>query len=107
MFFENQHFYNFVEECRRQGITVPIIPGLKLITAKGQLTSIPKTFHCDIPQPLADEVLAAEPEDVREIGIEWALEQTEDLLGNGQSSVHFYVMGNSGGVSKLLGKLDI
>lgn len=107
MFFDNQHFYAFVEECRRQGITVPIIPGLKLITAKSQLTSIPKTFHCDIPPALADEVQAAEPEHVREVGVEWALAQTRDLLSNGLQSVHFYVMGNSRGVSQLMGRLDL
>ncbi len=106
MFFDNAHFYAFVDECRRQGVDVPIIPGIKLLTTKKQLTSIPKTFHCDIPPALADEVLAAAPEHVRDIGIEWALGQTRDLLENGLPSVHFYVMGNSDGVNKLLGKLD-
>lgn len=107
MFFDNRPFYSFVEECRRQGVTVPIIPGLKLITAKSQLTTIPRTFHCDLPQSLVDEVQAAEPEHVREVGVEWALEQTRDLLANGLPSVHFYVMGNSQGITKLLGQLDI
>ena len=106
MFFDNSHFYAFVDECRRQGVDVPIIPGIKLLTSKRQLTSIPKTFYCDIPPPLADEVLAADPEHVRDIGIEWALSQTRDLLENGLPSVHFYVMGNSNGVNSLLSKLD-
>lgn len=107
MFFDNSHFYAFVEECRRQGITVPIIPGLKLITGKGQLTTIPRTFHCDLPPPLVDEVQAADAAHVRDIGVAWALEQTRDLLANGIPSVHFYVMGNSTGVTKLLGQLDL
>jgi methylenetetrahydrofolate reductase (NADPH) len=107
MFFDNRHFYSFVEECRRQEITVPIIPGLKLITAKRQLATIPGTFYCDLPQPLVDEVQAAEPEQVREVGVAWALEQTRDLLNNGIPSVHFYVMGNSRGVNSLLGQLDL
>jgi len=107
MFFDNRHFYTFVDECRRQGITVPIIPGLKLITGKGQLTTIPKTFHCDLPQPLVDAVEAAEPEHVREVGVEWALEQSRDLLGNGVPSLHFYVMGNSRSVGRLLDRLDV
>ena len=106
MFFDNAQFYSFVDECRRQGIDVPIIPGIKLLTSQKQLTSIPKTFHCDIPPALSAEVLAAEPEHVRDIGIEWALDQTRDLLENGLPSVHFYVMGNSNVVNKLLSKLD-
>ena len=107
MFFDNGHFYAFVEECRRQGVTVPIIPGVKLITSRSQLTSIPKTFHCDIPPALAEEVMAAEPDRVRDVGVEWGLEQTRDLLESGLPSVHFYVMGNSQGVSKLLSQLDL
>jgi methylenetetrahydrofolate reductase (NADPH) len=107
MFFDNSHFYGFVEECRRQGITVPIIPGLKLITAASQLTTIPKTFHCDLPEALVHEVQAAKREDVRQVGVEWGLQQTRDLLENALPSVHFYVMGNSQGVNKLLEQLDI
>ncbi|MEA1903549.1 MAG: methylenetetrahydrofolate reductase [Actinomycetota bacterium] len=107
MFFDNQHFYSFVEECRRQGITVPIIPGLKLITSKAQLATIPRTFHCDVPQPLVDEIQAVKPERVRDVGVAWALDQTRDLLRNGIPSVHFYVMGNSQGVNQLLGQLDL
>ena len=107
MFFDNGPFYAFVEECRRQGIDVPIIPGLKLITSKGQLTTIPKTFHCDLPPALVDEIEAAKPEHVREVGVQWGLEQTRDLLEKGLPSVHFYVMGNSLGVSRLLSLLDL
>lgn len=107
MFFDNQLFYGFVDECRRQGITVPIIPGIKLITAKSQLTSIPKTFHCDIPPALADAVSAADPERVRDVGVDWGLDQTRDLLDNGIQSVHFYVMGNARGVNRLLARLDL
>jgi len=107
MFFDNRHFYEFVDECRRQGVTVPIIPGLKLITTRTQLTTIPKTFHCDLPQALVAEVEAAQPEHIRDVGVAWALDQTNDLLSNGVPSVHFYVMGNAKGVNQLLGQLDL
>lgn len=107
MFFDNSHFYSFVDLCRKQGITVPIIPGLKLITNKSQLTMIPKTFHCDLPQALVDEVEAAAPERVRDVGVAWALDQARDLLEKGLASVHFYVMGNPSGVAQVLKQLDL
>ncbi len=96
-----------MEECRRQGITVPIIPGLKLITGKGQLTMIPRTFHCELPQPLVDEVQAAAPEQVRDVGVAWGLDQTRDLLAAGVPSVHLYVMGNSRSINQLVTQLDV
>ena len=108
MFFDNAVFYAFVDECRRQGVTAPIVPGVKLITAKSQLTSIPRTFHCDIPPALASEVSAAAgPEEVREVGVRWGLEQTRDLLEKGLPSVHFYVMGDSRGVNRLINLLSL
>ena len=107
MFFDNRHYFAFVEECRRQGITVPIIPGVKIIGGKGQIASIPRTFHCDIPPALADAVLAADPDQVADVGVAWALEQTQELLDAGVPSVHFYVMQSARTVDKLLTKLDV
>ena len=106
MFFDNQHYYRFVEECRSQGIEVPIIPGLKILTGPTQVTSIPKTFHCEIPEALADEVEAA-PEHTWDIGVAWATEQTGELLEQGAPSVHFYVMANTKAVNAVLSKLGV
>jgi methylenetetrahydrofolate reductase (NADPH) len=106
MFFENRHYFSFVDECRRQGIAVPIIPGLRIITNARQLTSIPRTFHCEIPQQLAGEIEAS-PDHARDIGIAWAAEQTSELLDSGAPSAHFFVMASSQAVNAVLAKLDL
>ncbi len=107
MFFDNAHFYRLVEECRRQEVTVPIIPGLKTLTSKRQLKSIPSTFHCEIPVALADAASAAPDDQVRDVGVAWAVEQTRDLLDHGVPAVHFYVMGNSRAVGAIIPQLGM
>ena len=107
MFFDNDHFFRFVDECRRQGVTAPIIPGLKILRTKRQLTSIPKFFHCDIPPALADEVSTAEPDRVGDVGVAWAIEQSQALLAAGVPSLHFYVMSSATAVNQVLGGLDL
>lgn len=107
MFFDNAHYYRLLEECRRQEISVPIIPGLKVLTGKRQLTSIPRYFYCEIPEALADEAMAADDDQVRQVGAEWALEQARDLLGNGVPSLHFYVMGNARAVNAVVPRLGL
>lgn len=107
MFFDNAHFHRYSELARESGITAPIIPGLKILTSKAQLTSIPRTFYAEIPSALADEVAAAKPEHVLDIGVEWALRQVEDLLAKGVPALHFYVMANAEAVSRVLAKLDL
>jgi methylenetetrahydrofolate reductase (NADPH) len=108
MFFNNEHYFNYVDKCRAAGITVPIIPGLKLLTNRKHIKSLPSFFHCDIPAVLADAVEAAKsaPE-VLEVGVDWARTQTEELLNRGVPSVHYYVMQSSKAVSMLLDKLDV
>jgi methylenetetrahydrofolate reductase (NADPH) len=88
-------------------VTVPIIPGLKILTSKNQLTSIPRNFYVDVPQELADEVEAASPERVKEIGVEWAHRQVEELLARGVPSVHFYVMQSAAAIKCLMAKLKL
>jgi methylenetetrahydrofolate reductase (NADPH) len=107
MFFDNQHYFRFVDACRQEGITVPIIPGLKILNTVKQLTSIPRTFFVEIPCELSDEVLAAKPEHVLDIGVEWALKQSEELLARGVPSLHFYVMQSAAAIKKLMGKLKL
>lgn len=107
MFFNNAHYFEYVDRCRAAGITVPIIPGLKILTTKRHIKSLPRLFHCEIPAELADEAAEAEPKHVVDVGVAWARRQTEELLNRGVPSVHFYVMQSSKAVSKLLDGLDV
>ena len=107
MFFNNAHYFSYLDRCRAAGIEVPIVPGIKILTSKRQVKSLPRLFHCEIPADLADEVEAAQPEHVLEIGVEWARRQTVDLLERGVPSVHFYVMQSSRPVSLILDTVDL
>ncbi|MFQ5569941.1 MAG: methylenetetrahydrofolate reductase [NAD(P)H] [Rhodothermales bacterium] len=95
MFFDNAHYFGFVERCREVGIEVPIIPGVKILTTKRQLSLLPSRFHVEIPESLAAEVEAAKPEHVVDIGVEWARMQCEELLAANVPCVHFYIMQRS------------
>ncbi|MBU8871308.1 MAG: methylenetetrahydrofolate reductase, partial [Gemmatimonadales bacterium] len=90
MFFDNSYFMDFVEKCREAGITVPIIPGLKVIDTVRQLTTLPKHFHVTIPDQLVDEIMES-PKHVQEIGNLWAIRQTEELLNSRVGCIHYYV----------------
>ncbi|HET9227192.1 MAG TPA: methylenetetrahydrofolate reductase [Thermoanaerobaculia bacterium] len=107
MFFNNEHYLHFLDVCREEGIDVPIIPGLKILTSQKQLSSLPKTFFVEIPDALAEEVMAAKPEHVVDIGVEWALKQSQELLEKGAPSLHFYVMQSAAAIKKLMSKLQI
>lgn len=104
MFFDNQAFFRFVEACRAAGITVPIIPGLKILSSQRQLTSIPKNFHVNMPEELVDEILAG-PDHVKEIGIRWGKKQCEELLNGGVPCVHWYVMSDAVAVIEVIKQL--
>lgn len=96
MFFDNDKYAKFVSDCREIGINVPIIPGIKPITTKKQLTLLPKVFHIDIPEDLADAVEACKNDkEVREVGIEWCIQQSKDLIDLGAPVLHYYTMGKS------------
>ncbi len=108
MFFDNQHYWKYVDLCRQEGVTAPIVPGLKILTHKRQLRSIPRTFHCELPAALVDEVENAKSDaEVQQIGIEWARIQAQDLIDRGAPSVHFYVMQSSAATNELLAKLKL
>ena len=94
MFYDNESFYKFVKDCKKAGITVPIIPGLKVLRSKSQLNTIPKNFHINFPEKLTEKI-AAEPERMEEIGLEWACEQVQGLLDFKVPSIHFYVMNDA------------
>ena len=105
MFYDNQVYFDYVDACRAAGIEVPIIPGLKIITTKSQLKTIPRNFYCDIPAELAHEIEAAKTGHVTEIGVEWAFRQAEELLDRGVPSLHFYLMQSSKAINMLMAKL--
>ena len=105
MFFDNEYFFNFVDECRDVGIDVPIIPGIKILKRKKHLRLLPKHFHTEIPEALAAEVDAADPEDVEDIGVEWAIQQTEELMSAGVPCIHFYIMSSAQTVKKVVSPL--
>jgi methylenetetrahydrofolate reductase (NADPH) len=107
MFFDNRHYFSFVEACREQGIDVPIIPGLKILTTRSQLTSLPRTFHCEIPPDLADAVESAGEGEVTEAGVDWTLRQASELMAAGVPAVHLYVMQRSRAIQMLMDRLEI
>ena len=102
MFYDNQKYFDFVNRCRAEGIEVPIIPGLKPITTKEQIVSIPKTFNVDIPADLVKEMLRCKDnKQVRELGVEWAIQQSKELMEYGVPVLHFYTMGKSDNIQKI------
>ena len=92
MFFDNRHFLEWRERCLEVGVTVPIVPGVKIITSKRHLHSLPRTFHTEIPEALAAEIEAAPPGRVADVGVEWARQQCAELVDAGVPGIHFYIM---------------
>ena len=106
LFFDNNKYYTFVEKARQMGITIPIIPGIKPMAKLTQLTVVPKTFHCDIPEPLAREVVKCKTdEDACQLGIEWTTEQCRDLYAHGVHNIHFYTVSAVDSVVEVAKKL--
>ncbi len=102
MFFDNQKYFDFVKTCREKGIHVPIIPGLKPITSQSQMISLPRTFHVDLPETLVKEMLKCKTNaEVKQVGIEWAVQQAKGLLEFGVPVLHFYTMGKSDNIRKI------
>ncbi|HET9824599.1 MAG TPA: methylenetetrahydrofolate reductase [NAD(P)H] [Chitinophagaceae bacterium] len=96
MFFDNQKYFDFVKRCRDAEITIPIIPGLKPVTTKKQLSVIPRTFYVDIPSDLANEIIKCKTdEDVTQVGTEWLIEQSKELKKFGVPVLHYYTLGKA------------
>lgn len=106
MFFDNKYYFDFVESCRNAGITVPIVPGLKVLNNVRQLTALPKFFHLNIPEELTDAILKDE-KNVEHIGIEWAAKQSKELLENGVCGLHYYIMSNPTSAVSVIDQLGI
>ena len=102
MFFDNQKYFNFVKRCRDAGITVPIIPGIKPLTSLTQQSLLPKTFHIDLPMDLADALRKCKSNDeVKALGVEWAIGQARELKAANVPSIHFYSMNAAAGVEAI------
>ena len=94
MFFDNKKYFEYVEACRSMGITVPIIPGLKPITNKKQLTILPNIFFVDIPADLRNAMEAATTDEACEqVGTEWLIQQSKELKAAGVPVLHYYTLG--------------
>ena len=102
LFFDNEAYFAFVKAARNQGVTIPIVPGLKLLTRRSHVTSIPRTFNVSVPESLVGEVAAVSDERVADVGIEWARQQTVQLFERGVPSAHFYVMQDTAPLVRLL-----
>lgn len=102
MFFDNQKYFSFVARCRKEGIEVPIIPGIKPIVFRNQLTVLPRVFRTDIPEPFAAELRKCKTDDeAKEVGVEWCIQQCKDLIASGVPSLHFYTMMASDSVRRV------
>lgn len=106
MFFDNAKYFSFVKACREIGITVPVIPGLKPVYNKKQLTVLPKIFHIDLPTALSNEIMKCKnDDDVAMLGTEWLYEQSKELKAAGVPVLHYYTLGKPGIVSEVVGRL--
>jgi methylenetetrahydrofolate reductase (NADPH) len=106
MFFDNKKYFEFVEKCRESGITVPIIPGIKPLTTKGQLTVLPQIFHIDLPEELSEEAEKCKDNvSVKQVGIEWTIKQCKELIKSGAPTIHFYSMGKSDPIYRIAKEL--
>lgn len=102
MFFDNAKYFAYVEACRAAGITVPIVAGLKPFTTKTQLSLLPQTFGVDLPDDLVRAVEQCKDNAaVREVGIEWAVQQGRELMAAGVPALHFYTMGKADNVERI------
>ena len=91
MCFDNEKIYDFIKRCREAGINVPIVPGLKPIVNRNQLTMLPKTFRVDLPTDLATELAKCKDDiEAKQVGVEWCAMQAKDLIAHGIPSIHFY-----------------
>lgn len=102
MFFDNKKFFDFRQACREKGITVPIIPGIKPVSLWRHMSILPKVFHIDLPDDLAAEIRKCKKNSqVRQVGVEWAIEQSKELKEAGVPVIHYYTMGKADNIAKI------
>ena len=105
MFFDNANFFRFRDDYEKAGINVPIVPGLKPITKKYQLNSIPRKFFINLPEDLVSELHKTEEKDIKKLGIEWCINQCKELKASGVPCLHFYTMGDVDTTYKIIEKI--
>jgi len=105
MFFDNEKYFKFVNRCRDEGIEIPIIPGIKILNKPKQIDNLEKIFHITIPDELKNEV-HENIKHVEEIGIRWAVKQSEELINANVPIIHYYLMNNSRSMLKILQKIN-
>lgn len=102
LFFNNQKYFEYLDLVKQMGVNVPIIPGIKSITSKKQLLTLPKFFHVEIPEELAEAVDKCNSDsEAKEVGIEWTINQCKELIKHGAPCIHFYTIGKSESVRKI------
>jgi methylenetetrahydrofolate reductase (NADPH) len=103
MFFDNDKYFRFTDECKKQGINIPVIPGIKPVSALNDIKMLPQTFHIDLPDDLVMAVQkCTSDKDAREVGIEWATMQSKELISNGVPGIHYYTLGRSDNIARIV-----
>lgn len=106
LFYDNEKYFQFVKKAREIGVSIPIIPGIKPLAKMSQLTVVPKTFHCDLPEALYREAVKCKTdEEIKQLGIEWAVNQCKELMGHGAPSLHFYTVSAVDSIEKIAQKI--
>ena len=106
LFYDNKKYFDFVEKARELNINIPIIPGIKPLAKLSQLTMVPKTFHCDLPSDLYREAIKCKTdEEIKQVGIEWAVEQCRELMRNNAPSLHFYTVSAVDSIKQIAKKI--
>ena len=108
MFFDNNSFFEFERKCREAGISVPIIPGIKILSSKRQIELLPEIFHISIPEELSNSILTCNNDsEACEVGIEWAINQSRELIEHGVPCLHIFSMSNASTLVPLLEGIGI
>jgi len=106
MFFDNRKYFEYVDACRQAGIDVPIVPGLKPLTKRYQLNSIPRKFYVNMPDEFVNEIMKAKDDAaVKQLGIEWCIQQSQELKAAGVPCLHYYAMGDTETIRKIAGSV--
>lgn len=106
LFYDNEKYFQFVKKAREIGVSIPIIPGIKPLAKMSQLTVVPKTFHCDLPEALYREAVKCKTdEEIKQLGIEWAVSQCKELMEHGAPSLHFYTVSAVDSIEKIAQKI--
>lgn len=106
LFYDNEKYFQFVDKARSMGITIPIIPGIKPLAKLSQMTVVPRTFHCDIPEALSHEIVKCKTDDdARQLGIEWTVNQCRELYKYGVNGIHYYTVGAVDSVVEIVKRL--